>query len=164
MSDDAIVLLREDHKDLRRVTREFMRTQEVDTAARGELRNRAVRLWRSHLDAENDLVHPEVRERAPDLVHEVLTAGERNELIGQLVTDLDRLAPYDERVAAKMQVLAELTEHHVDHDEQDLFPGVRRAVGRNDLQRIGRQIRSDRADDTSKADDPVSNLVRSILP
>jgi hemerythrin-like domain-containing protein len=143
--------------------REFTRTREVNTAKRSELCDRAVHLWGSHLDAENDVLYPEVRERAADLLPEILTAGERNELIERLVTDLDRLAPYDERLAAKMRVLAELTERHVDHDEQDLFPELRQAFGRNDLQRIGRQIRSNRTDDDRQADDPVSNLVRSIL-
>src|SRR5690349_12372734 len=141
MSDDAIVLLREDHKELRRDLKEFTRTRQVDTAKRGELRDRVVRLWTDHLEADNNVMYPEARERVPDLIDEALTAGERNELIERLVTDLGALEPYDERLAAKMQVLRELTERHVDHDEQVLFPRVREAVGRNDLQRLGRQIK-----------------------
>jgi hemerythrin superfamily protein len=163
MSDDAIVLLREDHKELRRGLREFTRTREVDTARRAELRDRVVRLWADHLEADNGAMYPEVRDRVPDLLPLALTAGERNQLIERLVTDLHELEPYDERLAAKMRVLTELTEHHVDHDEQELFPRVREAIGRNDLQSLGRQIRSDRSDSHSQPDDPVSSLVRSIL-
>jgi hemerythrin superfamily protein len=162
MSDDAIVLLREDHKELRRDLKEFTRTRQVDTAQRGELRDRVVRLWTDHLEADNGVMYPEVRDRVPDLLEEALTAGERNELIERLVTDLGALEPYDERLAAKMQVLKELTEHHVDQDEQVLFPRVREAMGRSDLQRLGRQIRSDRTDAHTEPDDPVSSLLSSI--
>jgi hypothetical protein len=43
MSDDVIVLLREDHKELRRDLREFTRTRQVDTARHEGLRDRVVR-------------------------------------------------------------------------------------------------------------------------
>jgi hemerythrin-like domain-containing protein len=108
-------------------------------------------------------MYPEVRARVPDLLHEALIAGERNELIERLVTELEHLEPYDERLAAKMQVLADLTEDHVHFDEQELFPRVREAVGRTDLQRLGRQVKSDRRDAHKPPDDPVSSLVHSIL-
>ena len=163
MSDDAIVILREDHKELRRELRAFARTRQVDTARRAELRDRVVDLWAGHLEADDHGLYPEARDRVPDLLPEVLVASERNELVERLVTDLRELPPYDERLAAKMQVLDELTERHVDHDEDELFPRVREAMGRNDLRALGRQIRSNRADQHREPDDPVSNLVRSIL-
>jgi hemerythrin-like domain-containing protein len=162
MSDDAIVLLREDHKELRRDLKEFKRTGQVDTARRGELRDRVVQLWSDHLEADNGVLYPAVRDRIPHLLDEALTVGERNELIERLVTDLGTLEPYDERLAAKMQVLTELTELHVDHEEQVLFPRVREEWGRNDLQSLGRQIRSDRNDARAEPDDPVSSLLNSF--
>jgi hemerythrin-like domain-containing protein len=163
MSDDAIVLLREDHKELRRELREFARTREVNTAHRGEVCDRVVHLWKAHLDADNDVLYPAVRERVPDLLHEALTAGARNDLVARLVDELDHLEPYDEQVAPKMEVLAELTERHVEHDEDELFPRTREALGRNELQDLGRRIRSDRKDADQEPDDPVSQLVRSLM-
>ena len=163
MSDDVIVLLREDHKELRRDLRAFTRTRRVDTARHAELRDRVVRLWSDHLDADNGHMYPEVRDRVPDLLHEALIASERNELIERLVSELEHLEPYDERLVAKMYVLADLTEDHVHFDEQELFPRVREAVGRSDLQRLGRQVKSDRKDSHNPPDDPVSSLVHAIL-
>jgi hemerythrin-like domain-containing protein len=163
MSDDAIVILREDHKELRREMRAFSRTREVDTARRQELRDHLLRLWADHLEADNHGMYPEVRERVPDLLHDVRAACEWTGLIESLVGDLERLQPYDERFAAKMEVLAELTEHHVDHDENALFPRAREAMGRNDLQTIGRRIKADRQHADDEPADPVSGLVRAIL-
>ena len=163
MSDDAIVLLREDHKELRRELRAFEHTREVDTARRAELRDRVVRLWQDHSGAEHEVVYPTVRERVPDLLGHVLTAQERGDLVERLVDELDHLEPYDERLPAKMRVLAELTERHVDHDEQELYPRVREVVGRKDLQELGRTMRANREASHERADDPVSSLVHSIL-
>src|SRR3712207_7505570 len=43
----------------------------------------------------------------------------------------------DERFVAKTTVLIENVEHHVEEEEQEWFPKVREALGRNQLQEIG---------------------------
>jgi hemerythrin-like domain-containing protein len=48
--------------------------------------------------------------------------------------------PQDERFDAKVTVLQENVEHHVEEEEQEWFPEVRKEMGRKRLQELGEQM------------------------
>ncbi|MBW3577313.1 MAG: hypothetical protein KY462_06160 [Actinobacteria bacterium] len=60
------------------------------------------------------------------------------ELLLQEVTDAD---PSDERFDAKISVIQEQVQHHVQEEEQELFPQVRDGLGDDALQELGDQMR-----------------------
>jgi hypothetical protein len=61
----------------------------------------------------------------------------------------------DERFTAKVTVLIENARHHVEEEEQDWFPEVRKAMGRKVLQRLGEEMAAAKA---AAPADPLSNL------
>lgn len=166
MSDDAIVMLREEHKELRREFRAFARTGETETGRRGDIVERLLELYEEHIRADADVVYPRVRELAPALHQEILTVEERDRVASRLLSELRSLEPYDEHVAPKMRVLDEIVERHVESEEHDLFPQVRTTLGRSRLQEIGRQLRSTREEEASlqEMDNPVADMVHALLP
>ena len=50
------------------------------------------------------------------------------------------MKPDDERFDAKMTVLIENVEHHMEEEEQEWFPKVREGLGRKQLQEIGDEM------------------------
>ncbi|MDQ1374876.1 MAG: hypothetical protein QOJ09_2214 [Actinomycetota bacterium] len=54
-----------------------------------------------------------------------------------ILSELDGMDPGNERFDAKVTVLKENVEHHVEEEEQDWFPKVREAMGRKALQELG---------------------------
>jgi hypothetical protein len=50
------------------------------------------------------------------------------------------MTPDDERFTAKVTVLIESVEHHIEEEESSWFPDVREALGRKELQEIGAQM------------------------
>jgi len=64
-------------------------------------------------------------------------AGSVNKM---LVAELSGMKPYDERFNAKMTVLIENVEHHMDEEENEWFPQVRESLGRKPLQEIGSDL------------------------
>ena len=50
------------------------------------------------------------------------------------------MKPDAERFVAKMTVLIENVEHHMEEEEQDWFPKVREGLGRKQLQQIGDEM------------------------
>jgi hypothetical protein len=144
MSDDAIVILREDHRVLRRDFRAFRRTTHTQTAQRGDIVQGLLVRYGEHIDGARDVLLPAVREVASELDAEVLAAYERYGVAERLLDEIASLEPYDKRLAAKMRVLGELTERHLDRQEHVVFPVARRPLGRTRLQRLGRAIRGDR--------------------
>ncbi|MGW0937735.1 hypothetical protein [Streptomyces sp. NPDC002666] len=57
-----------------------------------------------------------------------------------MLFELKGLDPTDERFDAKMSVLMENVRHHVEEEEKEWFPDVRKAMGRNRLTELGEQM------------------------
>jgi hemerythrin-like domain-containing protein len=140
MSTDAIVILKDEHKEIRRAFREFERAGDTATAQRGDIADRIIELLTRHTYIENEVMYPRVREMVPSLDRDVLESYEEHHVADLLVAELSGMKPYDERFNAKMTVLIENVEHHMDEEENEWFPQVRESLGRKPLQEIGRDL------------------------
>ena len=140
MSKDAIVLLREDHKEVRRVFKEFQKAGDDDKATKQRLVDKMIELLTVHTYIENEVMYPRVRELLPDLEDDVLESYEEHHVADLLVAELSTMDPDDERFTAKTTVLIENVTHHMDEEEQEWFPQVREGLGRKQLQELGEQL------------------------
>lgn len=137
MSTDAIVLLKEDHKLIRQVFRDFESAGDGATDRKGTLVNTMIELLTQHTYIENEVMYPRVRELLPDLEDDVLESYEEHHVADVLVMELATMKPTDERFDAKTTVLIENVRHHMEEEEQEWFPKVREGLGRKALQEIG---------------------------
>ena len=140
MSTDAIVLLKEDHKEIKRLFREFQKAGENATARKGELVGQIIELLTVHTYLENEVMYPEVRRALPDLEEDVLESYEEHHVADVLCLELAAMNPEDERFDAKTMVLIENVTHHIDEEESEWFPQVREGMGRKDLQELGARM------------------------
>jgi hemerythrin superfamily protein len=140
MSTDAIVLLKNDHTELRRVFRDFQKAGDDATAAKGKLVQQMIELLTVHTYLENEVMYPQVRQLLPELEDDVLESYEEHHVADVLVVELSMMKPEDERFDAKTTVLIENVTHHMDEEEQDWFPKVREGLGRKQLQELGAQM------------------------
>ncbi|WP_439937358.1 hemerythrin domain-containing protein [Nocardia sp. N13] len=140
MSNDAIVLLKDDHKEVRKVFRDFESAGEDATERKGKLVEKMIELLTQHTYIENEVMYPRVRELLPDLEDDVLESYEEHHVADVLVMELAAMKPTDERFDAKTTVLIENVRHHMDEEEEDWFPKVREGLGRNALQEIGEEL------------------------
>lgn len=137
MSTDAIVLLKKDHQDIRRLFREFQSAGEGATQRKGQLVDRIIELLTVHTYIENEVMYPRIRELLPDLEDDVLESYEEHHVADVLVSELAAMKPDDERFVAKTTVLIENVTHHIEEEEEEWFPQVRAGLGRKVLQEIG---------------------------
>ena len=144
MSTDAIVLLKQDHKEIRKLFREFQSAGENATARKGQLVNRIIEVLTVHTYIENEVMYPRVRELLPDLEDDVLESYEEHHVADVLVSELFAMKPTNERFDAKTTVLIESVTHHIEEEEQDWFPKVREGLGRKALQEIGAEMETAR--------------------
>ena len=140
MSTDAIVLLKQDHKEVRRVFKEFQKAGPNAQKTKGKLVDRMLELLTVHTYVENECMYPAVRDRVPDLEQHVLESFEEHHVADVLCMELATMSPDDERFDAKTSVLIENVTHHIEEEESDWFPQVRAALGRKELQELGEQI------------------------
>jgi len=143
-STDAIVLLKEDHKEIRRAFDQFEKAGESAEKTKGRLVDQIIELLTVHTYIENEVVYPRVRELLPDLEDDVLESYEEHHVADLLVVELANMKPSDERFDAKTTVLIENVRHHIEEEEQEWFPQVREGLGRKKLQEIGAEMQEAR--------------------
>ncbi len=138
MSTDAIVLLKEDHKEIRRLFKEFQKAG--DAEARGSVVEKIIEALTMHTYIENECMYPEVRSLLPDLEQDVLESYEEHHVADVLTAELAAMSPRDEHFEAKATVLMENVLHHVEEEEQEWFPKVREGLSRKQLQDMGARL------------------------
>jgi hemerythrin superfamily protein len=139
VSTDAIVVLKNDHKEVKALFRDFQKKNQTP-AAKGALVTKMIEQLTMHTYIENELMYPEVRNLLPDLEDDILESYEEHHIADVVIMELSTLEPGDERFEAKTTVLIELITHHVEEEEQDWFPKVRDGLTRTQLQDIGARL------------------------
>ena len=145
MSNDAIVILKDDHKQIRKVFKDFEAAGDNADVRKGRLVDRMIELLTQHTYIENEVMYPRVRELLPELEDDVLESYEEHHVADVLVMELSGMKPDHERFDAKTTVLMENVTHHMDEEEQDWFPKVRDGLSRKVLQEIGSEMEEARA-------------------
>jgi hemerythrin-like domain-containing protein len=140
MSTDAIVLLKDEHKLIKKAFRDFEKAGEKAYAAKGKAVDRIIELLTAHTYIENEVMYPRVRELLPEVEDDVLESYEEHHVADVLVLELALMKPTDERFVAKTTVLIENVEHHIDEEEKEWFPKVRDGLGRKQLQELGAKM------------------------
>lgn len=156
MSIDAIVLLKDDHKTVKRLFREFKATADSAGKTKEKLVGQILEELTVHTYLENEVMYPEVRKLLPDLEDDILESYEEHHVVDVLCFELAAMSADDERYTAKMTVLIENVTHHIDEEEGDWFPKVRAGLSRAQLQEIGLRMQELRPDAPRKPTQPAA--------
>jgi hemerythrin-like domain-containing protein len=140
MSTDAIVLLKADHKEVKKLFREFQSAGDDAEKRKSDLVSKIIELLTVHTYIENEVMYPEVRRLLPDLEDDVLESYEEHHVADVLCLELFGMSPDDERFDAKTTVLIESVKHHIEEEEQEWFPKVRAGLGRKQLLELGERM------------------------
>ncbi|MFI6759781.1 hemerythrin domain-containing protein [Micromonospora sp. NPDC050417] len=154
MSTDALVLLKEDHKEIRALFNEFQQAGENATKKKGAIVERILEALTVHTYIENECMYPETRKLLPDLEDDVLESYEEHHVADVLCLELAAMKPEDERFDAKTMVLIENVTHHIEEEEEEWFPKVREGLDRKKLQEIGERMIELREQAPRKPTDP----------
>ncbi len=140
MSSDAIVILRNDHKEMRKLFRAFDKAGDDAKEQKAELVRTIIAELVAHTYIENECLYPETRQLLPDLEDDILESYEEHHVADLLCAELFVMEATDERFDAKTTVLIESVLHHIEEEEQEWFPKVREGLGRKQLTEIGARM------------------------
>jgi len=159
---DAITLLKQDHKTVEKLFKQFEKSKQP--AEQRKLARQVVKELSVHAAIEEMVFYPAVRERMPAVEDTVLEALEEHHIVKWVLSELEDMKPDHERFKAKMTVLIENVRHHVEEEESELFPEVRKVVKRKELAEIGEALeKAKKSAPTSPhpraPDTPPGNLV-----
>src|SRR5439155_18756649 len=113
---------------------------------------------------EEQLFYPAARERAEESEDMVLESLEEQHIVKWTLSELEGMDPKDERFDAKVTVLIESVRHHIEEEEGEMFPKVRKALSRSQLSDLGELMERARLAAPTRphprsADEPPGNLV-----
>ncbi|GGX81092.1 hemerythrin domain-containing protein [Streptomyces fructofermentans] len=137
---DGIVLLKEDHKTVEKLFKQFEKAGDNARVEKRKIADRVIEELTTHTWIEEKIFYPAAREAAPNAKDHVLESVEEHHVVLWMLSELKELDPSDERFDAKMTVLIENVRHHVEEEEKEWFPDVRKAMGRNRLVELGEQM------------------------
>ena len=140
MSTDAIVLLKEDHQEVKKLFRQFKNAGENAHVQKGDLVKKMIELLTVHTYIENEIMYPEVRKLVPEVEDDILESYEEHHVADVLAMELFVMKPDNDRFDAKATVLIENVEHHIEEEEGEWFPKVREALGRKELSELGARM------------------------
>jgi hemerythrin superfamily protein len=137
---DAITLLKNDHKTVKKLFREFQQAHKREQPGREKYVTQLVQELSIHAAIEEEVFYPAVRAELPDLEDEILESLEEHHGVKWTCLELTKMDPSDERYDAKVIVLSEHVNHHVQEEEGEWFPKVREGLGRKRLAELGAEL------------------------
>ena len=93
----------------------------------------------AHMAIEQELFYPRVKEIDSDVVNESYEEHSVAELALKRLLATD---PEDEAFMARVTTLKELIQHHVEEEEQELFPSVEEQVDEDELAQLGKSMKT----------------------
>lgn len=146
----ATDLLKQQHREVARL---FKRAKQAKPAERRDIVDEIAEKLRRHMEIEEHVFYPAVRElgtkKAEELVPE---AYEEHHVVALVLDELPEVDLEHERFEAKMTVLEELIEHHVEEEEKELFKAAEK-LGRQRLEELAVQMEDGEMEAGAEEDD-----------
>ncbi len=134
---DAITMLKDDHKAVEKLFKEFEKAGDRARVTKRRLVDQMIEALSRHTAIEEQAFYPATRATVADIDGLVLDNVEEHHVVSWLLHELEDLPVDDERFDAKTHVLIDQVRRHVEREEHDYFPKVRDEWSRNELRDLG---------------------------
>ena len=133
----ALEMLTSDHRKVEDLFASFEEMKDEDDAGRVAIAQRICSELTVHMQIEEDLLYPWLRENM-DETDMVAEAYVEHASAKQLIAEIMQVGEPDEEYDAKVKVLSEYIKHHVKEEEGEIFPEV--ASEEEELDELGQEM------------------------
>jgi hemerythrin-like domain-containing protein len=138
---DAVTLLKDDHDKVKKILNDLDSTTERGVKTREELFAKVRQELEVHESIEEEIFYPALR-RFAEAKSIVLEAYEEHDVVDAIMSDLVATPVSDETWAAKLSVMKENLEHHIEEEEGEMFDQARQVMTRGELQKLGEEMQA----------------------
>lgn len=141
-TQDAIGLLKADHKKVRGLLEELEKTTERAAKKRVKLLQDIETELIVHTNIEESIFYPAFRDAVKkkedrEMYFEAL---EEHHVVKMVLPDIKGTDPTSEPFAAKAKVLKELVMHHAKEEEKEMFPAAKKVLDKAELEALGERM------------------------
>ena len=134
---NALTLLKQDHNNVDELFSRFEQLGDDDATEKRAVVDKIIEHLSVHAAIEEQVFYPAVQDASAEAEDTLLEALEEHHLAKLTLNELEKMAPDDKRFDAKVRVLIESVRHHVEEEENELFPKVREALTNEQLNDLG---------------------------
>ncbi len=173
---DAMALLQHDHEEVEQLFRQFEKLTDRAHKSKQKIVLKIIRELAIHSAIEEMLFYPAVRTAAlkanarslEQAAEKVLESLEEHHVVKWTLSELEKMKPEDERFDAKVKVLMESVRHHVEEEQDELFPRARRLLGQDLAEELGERMQKAKGLAPTRPhprapDQPPGNLVAGTM-
>ncbi|HVF67592.1 MAG TPA: hemerythrin domain-containing protein [Pyrinomonadaceae bacterium] len=133
---NAFQLLKEDHKKVSGIFQQLEPTTERAEKTRTELFAKLNEELSIHAQIEEQIFYPAIKQAAE--TREIVLEGfEEHHVVKILLKELESMPVDTEQWAAKLKVLQENVEHHVEEEEGEMFPKTQDVLSEDEINQLG---------------------------
>ena len=141
MAQDAVELIKSDHRTVEKLFREFEEAGDRAYKTKQELVGQIVEELEVHATIEEETYYPAVEAKARKDGKELIAeAVEEHHVVKILLGELRSMSSEDEAFDAKVTVLMENVRHHVEEEESELLPQSEKILDGDELTRLGEEM------------------------
>src|SRR5205085_11394584 len=140
---DALKLLETDHQEVKKLMGEIEKTTERGVKTRQQLFTKLVQELTIHEKIEEQIFYPRVKDQAKTKkLEELVTESyEEHHFVDVVKAEIEQTPFEAEEWGAKFKVMMENIEHHAfEEEEGEMFPKVRRAFSKDELEDLGTRM------------------------
>jgi len=146
---DPTKLLKKQHREVEGLFREIEKADEPQECR--QLLEQLGEKLALHMRIEEEMFYPEIENLGAKKAKEMgAEAYEEHAVVKLVIGELPRVDPEDERFHAKITVLSELIEHHVEEEEKEMFK-LARKLGTERLDELGDRMAAAAGEPVSEA-------------
>jgi hemerythrin-like domain-containing protein len=140
---NAFQLLKEDHQKVSGIFQQLEPTTERAEKTRTELFAKLKGELDVHAQIEETIFYPAIKQEAE--TREIVLEGfEEHHVIKILLKELDSLPVDTEQWTAKLKVLQENVEHHVEEEEGEMFQKARQVLSEEQIDQLGARMEEEK--------------------
>jgi hemerythrin superfamily protein len=139
---DAISLLKEDHKKVKDLLSQLEKTTERGAKTREKLIGQIDMELSAHAEIEEQIFYPAFRDAVKKKEDREMyfEAVEEHHVVKTVLPEIRNTDATSEVFGAKAKVLKELVEHHAGEEEKEMFPAARKVLDKQELVALGEQM------------------------
>jgi hemerythrin superfamily protein len=155
--NDAIEMLRNDHKEVDVLFQEYESTKDkAKPDAKNKIAKLICHLLTIHAAIEEEIFYPMVRKQGVATKTLVDEAAVEHQTLKDIIGRLESASPSDPLYDAGVKVLSEYVKHHVKEEEGELLPKAR--ASDMDLEAVGQRMKARKA----QLEDAAARKVRRV--
>jgi precorrin-2 methylase len=137
---DAVELLTQQHREVKEMFDRFENMTDRAKVSKKKLADEICNALIMHTTIEEEIYYPATREASEETEDMVDEAVVEHASAKGLIAQIMEMDPGDDLYDAKVKVLGELVEHHVQEEEEEMFPKTREL--KLDLKALGQEMKA----------------------